>query len=146
AAAVERPLLLRPHAEQPAAGGGQGRPARRRSIDLARAHRRGGDAHPTLWPDLGCRIMSVLNSALLGAVSMADFVAMLFFLGFWRQTRESLFLFFAVAFGIDAAMRLLLALTPLSEETEPLVYLARLVTFALIIIAIVRKNRPRRPG
>ncbi|HVO03331.1 MAG TPA: DUF5985 family protein [Candidatus Cybelea sp.] len=90
--------------------------------------------------------MSALNSALLGAIAMASFVAMLFFLRFWRQTGDSLFLFFAVAFGVDAAARLLLALTTLSEETEPLIYLARLVTFALIIVAIVRKNRPRRSG
>ncbi len=32
----------------------------------------------------------------------------------------------------------------LSEETQPLVYGARLITFGLIIIAIIRKNRPSR--
>jgi hypothetical protein len=34
----------------------------------------------------------------------------------------------------------------LSEETQPLIYLARLVTFCLIIVAIIRKNRPGRGG
>jgi hypothetical protein len=29
-----------------------------------------------------------------------------------------------------------------SDEAEPLFYLARLVTFALIIVAIIQKNRP----
>jgi hypothetical protein len=42
-------------------------------------------------------------------------------------------------------MRLALGLTRPSDETEPLFYLARLVTFALIIVAIIQKNRPGGP-
>jgi hypothetical protein len=89
--------------------------------------------------------MSSFPSVLNGAVAMASFVAMLFFLRFWRQTQDSFFLFFAFAFGVDAVMRLVLGLGPFSEETEPLIYLARAAGFASIIIAIVRKNRPGRP-
>jgi uncharacterized membrane protein HdeD (DUF308 family) len=88
--------------------------------------------------------MSNLSAVLNGAVAMASCVAMLFFLRFWRQTQDSFFLFFAVAFGIDAVMRLVLGLGHFSEETEPLIYLARAASFASIIIAIVRKNRPDR--
>ena len=88
--------------------------------------------------------MSNFASVLNGAVAMASFVAMLFFLKFWRRTQDSFFLFFALAFGIDAAMRLILGLGHLSEETEPLIYLARAASFASIIIAIIRKNRPGR--
>ncbi|HVM83720.1 MAG TPA: DUF5985 family protein [Candidatus Binatia bacterium] len=84
--------------------------------------------------------MIQLSSVLMGAVAMASFVAMLFFLRFWRQTRDRLFLFFALAFGLDAVMRLVLGLGTVSSETEPLIYLTRLVTFALIIAAIVVKN------
>jgi hypothetical protein len=83
---------------------------------------------------------------LSGAVAMASFVATLFFLRFWRQTRDSFFLLFAIAFGIDAASRFLLALIQVSDETEPLYYLPRLITFALIILAIIQKNRPTRQG
>ena len=83
-------------------------------------------------------------SLLTGAVSMASFVAMLFFLRYWRQTRDGYFLLFAISFGLDAATRAVLGLWQLSEETEPLVYLARLLTFGLIIVAIVQKNRPGR--
>jgi uncharacterized membrane protein HdeD (DUF308 family) len=90
--------------------------------------------------------MSNIVSVLNGAVAMASFVAMLFFLRFWRQTQDSFFLFFAFAFGVDAAIRLVLALGHLSEETEPLIYLARAASFASIIIAIIRKNRPERMG
>jgi uncharacterized membrane protein HdeD (DUF308 family) len=80
--------------------------------------------------------------ALMGAVAMASFVAMLFFLRYWRQTGDSFFLLFAVSFGCDAVTRAVLAVWRLSEDTEPLIYLARLFTFGLIIVAIVLKNRP----
>jgi hypothetical protein len=83
-------------------------------------------------------------SALMGAVAMASFVAMLFFLRYWRQTGDSFFLLFAVSFGCDAATRAILAVWQLSEDTEPLIYLSRLFTFGLIIVAIVLKNRPAR--
>jgi len=86
--------------------------------------------------------MSNLPPVLNGAVAMASFVAVLFFLRFWRQTQDSFFLFFAFAFAVDAAMRLVLGLGHLSEETEPLIYIARALSFASIIIAIIKKNRP----
>jgi uncharacterized membrane protein HdeD (DUF308 family) len=88
--------------------------------------------------------MSVLlNAVLMGAVAMASFVATLFFLRFWRQTRDSLFLLFAIAFALDAVTRFVLGVSHPSDETEPLFYLGRLVTFGLIIAAIVLKNRPK---
>jgi hypothetical protein len=89
---------------------------------------------------------NAVTSVLMGAVAMASFVAMLFFLRFWRQTRDNFFLLFAVAFGIDAVTRFALGLTEVSAEAEPLVYLARLVMFGLIIFAIIQKNRPARQG
>ncbi|HEU4825473.1 MAG TPA: DUF5985 family protein [Dongiaceae bacterium] len=91
-------------------------------------------------------MMGTLLYVLTGAVAMASCVATLFFLRFWRQTRDSFFLLFAAAFGLDAVTRLVLGIGRLSEETEPLIYLARLVTFGLIIVAIIRKNRPNQRG
>lgn len=88
--------------------------------------------------------METIGNLMLGAVIMASSVATLFFLRFWSQTRDSFFLFFAVAFAIDAATRVMLGIWDFPEETEPLVYSARLVMFSLIIIAIIRKNRPQR--
>lgn len=83
-----------------------------------------------------------MNAVILGAVAMASSVAALFFLRFWRQTRDPLFLFFALAFAVDAVTRVLLASADIPAEGEPFFYLARLVTFALILGAIVYKNRP----
>jgi hypothetical protein len=85
--------------------------------------------------------MSNINAVIAGAVAMASFVAMLFFARFWRQTRDGFFLLFAIAFGLDAASRLALGLSNPSNETEPLFYIARLVMFALIMAAIIQKNR-----
>jgi uncharacterized membrane protein HdeD (DUF308 family) len=84
-----------------------------------------------------------MNELILGAVAMASSLAALFFLRFWRQTRDRLFLLFSVAFAVDAITRLLLGLVDVSREGEPFFYLARLVTFGLIFIAIVDKNRSR---
>jgi Family of unknown function (DUF5985) len=83
-----------------------------------------------------------VTSVLMGAVAMSSFVATLFFLRFWRQTRDGFFLLFSVAFGLDAATRFILGLSHVPDEAEPFFYLARLVTFGLIIVAIIQKNRP----
>lgn len=80
----------------------------------------------------------------MGAVAMACFAASLFFLRFWRQTRDRFFLLFFAAFCIDAAARLTLAVIPVSSDAEPLAYLSRLLTFGLIAVAIVDKNRLER--
>ena len=72
---------------------------------------------------------------------MASFTVALFFLRFWRQTRDKLFLWFAIAFATDSITRLLEGLSPLSDDREPLLYVPRLITFALIILAIIQKNR-----
>jgi hypothetical protein len=85
-----------------------------------------------------------LYPMLMGAVAMASFVATLFFLRFWTQTRDPLFLFFSAAFALDTLSRVALAMSHPSDELEPLYYVVRLVMFGLIIAAIVQKNRPRR--
>jgi hypothetical protein len=87
--------------------------------------------------------MSSLSSLLSGAVAMASFAVTLFFLKFWRQKLDRFFLLFALAFGLEAATRVVLGLTRISAEIEPLFYFMRLLTFALIIAAIVVKNRSR---
>ena len=82
-----------------------------------------------------------MYTMLLGANAMAAALVGLFFLRFWRDTRDRFFLFFAVAFFIDSVNRVVLALSMFSEETEPFFYLVRLLSFLLIIAAIIDKNR-----
>jgi hypothetical protein len=88
--------------------------------------------------------MSALETSLLGALSMGLFTASVFFLRFWTRTRDSFFLLFSVSFFIEAASRIALACIVASDESEPLFYLPRLVAFALIVLAVVQKNRPNK--
>ncbi|HEV8712643.1 MAG TPA: DUF5985 family protein [Candidatus Binatia bacterium] len=85
-----------------------------------------------------------MNAVLLGAIAMASLVAAMFFLRFWKNTRDRFFLFFAVSFFIEALDRAALGLTTVSEEQEPFFYLVRLCSFGLIIAAIVDKNRAEK--
>jgi hypothetical protein len=78
-----------------------------------------------------------------GAIVMGYAVAGLFFLRFWRQTRDRLFLIFAIAFWLLGAQRLALALTSQMAESLTGLYLVRLFAFLLILLAIVDKNRGR---
>jgi uncharacterized membrane protein len=83
-----------------------------------------------------------------GATVMACLVAVLFFARFWRRTREPLFAWFAVAFGLMGLNWQLLALSDPSDEFRPYLYLLRLAAYATIIAAVVQKNRrkPRLDG
>jgi hypothetical protein len=88
--------------------------------------------------------MQALETFLLGATAMGSLVAALFFLRFWKRTRDSFFLFFSAAFLIEGLSRVSLAFEQASDETEPLYYLPRLVAFSLIALAVILKNRPGR--
>jgi hypothetical protein len=81
-----------------------------------------------------------MGAVISGAVAMASAVAALFFLKYWRQTRDRFFLMFALAFAIDSAGRFTLALIGAAENYEPYTYLTRLFTFGLIIAAVIDKN------
>jgi len=86
--------------------------------------------------------MSQLNPFILGMVVMACGVAGLFFLRFWRRTRDRLFAIFAAAFWLLGFNWFLLSFTGPEEETRRLVlYTLRAIAFMLILIAIVDKNR-----
>lgn len=86
--------------------------------------------------------MSAFNSTLAGATAMTSLIVAMLFTRFWRQSHDSFFLLFAVAFAIDAAMRFVLGFSTAGED-QPLYYVPRVVTFGLIIVAIVHKNWPR---
>ncbi len=83
-----------------------------------------------------------MNLFLLGAVSMGFLVAGLFFLRFWRETKDRLFLAFAIAFFLEVVNRAALALSSRPSEGAPFVYLIRLAAYLWILLAIADKNRP----
>jgi len=82
-----------------------------------------------------------MNQLLFGAIAMASLTISLFFLRFWKKTRDRFFLFFAVAFSLEGVNRIVLALNQGSSENEPVIYLIRLLSYVLILIAIIDKNR-----
>lgn len=82
-----------------------------------------------------------LSAVVSGMLVMGYAVAGLFFLRFWRQTRDRLFGAFAAAFWLLAAQRLALALSANPNGDQLLLYGIRLLAFVLILVAIVDKNR-----
>ena len=85
-----------------------------------------------------------MREFLSGATSALCLVAALYFLRFWRQTRDRLFAFFAVSFAILAVNWTALAFLPPAEEARTAVYGARILAFVLIIFAVIDKNRKER--
>ena len=85
-----------------------------------------------------------LYDFLSGAVSLGFFVCALFFLRFWRRTKDGLFMAFALAFSLLGLGQAILALANIPTEERGSIYLIRLAAFALILIAVARKNRSAR--
>ena len=80
--------------------------------------------------------------ALLQAVTATAAAANgLFFVRFWRQSRERLFAYFGAAFAVLALSWSLLAFISPTAESRPYVYALRLFAFLLMIVAMVEKNR-----
>jgi len=78
-----------------------------------------------------------------GAITMGYAVAGVFFLRFWRRTRDGLFGAFAGAFFLLALNSLLVTVLDIPREEQSWIYLIRLGAFSLILIAILRKNLGR---
>lgn len=93
--------------------------------------------------------MSDLRASLLhmvsGAIVMGYAVVTVFFLRFWRTTRDRLFLIFSAAFAILGLQRVALVFTRDMVEDDTGLYLVRLFAFLLILGAIVDKNRTSQP-
>jgi hypothetical protein len=85
-----------------------------------------------------------LYAFLSGAITLGFLLAGLFFMRFWRRTRDGLFLAFAMAFWLLGLNQALLAFSRVPVEERTWLYLLRLAAFALILIAIVFKNRGSR--
>ncbi|MES2304272.1 MAG: DUF5985 family protein [Gemmatimonadota bacterium] len=99
--------------------------------------------------------MSAAIAFLAGAVTTTYIIAGVFFLKFWRRTRDRLFLSFAGAFLLLALNQALADLIEVDDPRRGLAYLLRVVGFLLILYAIAEKNlgargrvraRPPRSG
>ena len=86
----------------------------------------------------------VLYEFVSGAAALGFLTCSLFFLRFWRRTRDQLFLAFALAFALLGIGHSVISLTEVPTEDKSALYLIRLLAFLLILFAIYRKNRPGR--
>lgn len=86
----------------------------------------------------------MLQHFLPGAITMGFAICALFFLRFWRTTRDRLFLGFAVAFFLLGTGQALLGLAVVSAEERSFLYLFRLAAFLTIIFSIWLKNGEAR--
>jgi uncharacterized membrane protein len=76
-----------------------------------------------------------------GAIVMGYWVAGLYFLRFWRRSRDRLFVVFGAAFWLLGLQRLALATHPEWNDEYGSIYVLRLLAFLMILGAIIDKNR-----
>ena len=81
------------------------------------------------------------NDFLWGALAATCAMAGLFFLRFWKLTKDGFFLFFACAFWVLALQWVGQAVLDVADESRHYLFVIRLLAFALILFAIVHKNR-----
>ncbi|HVL29380.1 MAG TPA: DUF5985 family protein [Sphingomicrobium sp.] len=83
----------------------------------------------------------MVTTFLAGAIVAGFAMAGLFFLKFWKKTRDELFLAFTGAFWLLGLGQALLTFSNIPLEERTPLYLLRLAAFVLILVAIWRKNR-----
>ena len=85
--------------------------------------------------------LSSVKVLLNGAVMMGYWTVALFFLRYWKSSRDRLFAHFALAFAVMGANSAAIALLRVDDERNYYLYVARLVAFLLILYAVWDKNR-----
>jgi hypothetical protein len=85
--------------------------------------------------------LQTLLDFLSGAITAGFLVAGLYFLRFWKRTREGLFLAFAAAFWLLGLAQALISFADIPLEERSWLFLVRLAAFALILVSIWRKNQ-----
>ena len=90
--------------------------------------------------------LNIFNGFLSGVIAMGHATAGLFFLRFWRNSRDRLFLYFALSFLVQAGHRIYAALSIANSPAEDnaLHYTIRLLAYALILWAVLEKNFSKR--
>lgn len=86
----------------------------------------------------------LVQGFLLGVIAVTSLTAGIFFLKFWKRTRDSLFLSFGIAFLIEGLNRIAFLFVKNPNEGTPAIYIVRLCVFLLILGAILKKNYGER--
>lgn len=81
-----------------------------------------------------------LDMFLLGYIAAASGTVALYFLRFWKETRDFLFAAFAVFFVVQGGTRAFTLSIPNPNLADMWVYALRLLALLLVVAAILRKN------
>ena len=86
----------------------------------------------------------LFDGFMLGFVATTSLVAAMFFLRFWRRTRDFLFAAFSIAFFVQAVTSAASVFLSQPNGVRSWFYIGQLCTYLLILAAILRKNRRPR--
>lgn len=86
-----------------------------------------------------------MTNMLNGSIAMASFVIAMFFLHYWKRTKDRFFVLFCISFLIQSFNRVLLVELPEASESSALFCSIRLLAYLLILFAILDKNRMNSP-
>jgi hypothetical protein len=81
-----------------------------------------------------------MQAFLSGMTTMGFLVVSLLFVRYWRRTRDGIFVWFSISFALLALTQALPVMIEIPREEHSWVFLLRLLAFALLIFAILRKN------
>lgn len=86
-------------------------------------------------------MIAKLGPMLHGALWATSWIAALFFVRFWRASRERLFAFFAASFALLGCNWASLVLIDWIPEDRHHAHVLRLLAFVLLLVGIADKNR-----
>jgi len=93
--------------------------------------------HGSIYPPLA---HLRLDMFLLGYIAAASGAVALYFVRFWKETRDFLFAAFAVFFVVQGGTRAFTLSIPNPNLADMWVYAVRLLALLLVVAAILRKN------
>jgi hypothetical protein len=82
-----------------------------------------------------------MNEMMTGAMAMAFAVAGMFFYRFWQKTGDRLFALFSLSFFVWAVNRIAIVVANQQGDRGDYYYWVRFLAFAIILTAILDKNR-----
>ncbi|MGH9582723.1 MAG: DUF5985 family protein [Bryobacteraceae bacterium] len=85
-----------------------------------------------------------MQDFLSGMTTAGFLIAALFFFRFWRKAKDALFAYFGISFVLFAAGQAARLVVDAPHDDRTWIYLLRLAGFALLLVAIVRKNMANR--
>jgi hypothetical protein len=87
-----------------------------------------------------------MDQFLRGFIAAGSFVIALYFLRFYRQSHDRLFLYFSFSFFLLAVNRLALSLVTHYQIDTTIPYWVRAIAYILILVVIIDKNLLKSDG